>query len=58
MDNIYMVSTYEFSRPDLEEYSVEHKEAERWYNTFGKETVNHVVSLARKLKREGGLPIE
>lgn len=53
-----MTSTYEFRRPDLEQGSLEHGEAGRWYRAFGKETVDHVVSLARELKKKGRLPVE
>ena len=53
---IYMTSTYEFSRPDLQAGSREHQEATEWYESFGKKTVTHVVALARQMKQEGRLP--
>lgn len=45
---LYMTSTYEFHRPDLEEGSEAHLEAVRWHVEFGRKTVAHVVELAER----------
>ncbi|KAM0715882.1 hypothetical protein Q7P37_008396 [Cladosporium fusiforme] len=45
---LYMTSTYEFHRPDLEEGSEKHREAVEWHTEFGKKTVAHVVELAER----------
>jgi predicted SnoaL-like aldol condensation-catalyzing enzyme len=51
--DIYMVSTYEWHHPDVEEGSDEHEMLTDYYWKMSSETVKHTVDIAKQLSREG-----
>ncbi|KAH8703813.1 hypothetical protein BGW36DRAFT_92450 [Talaromyces proteolyticus] len=53
--DIYMVSTYEWHHPEVEEGSEEHKKLTEYYWHMSNETVKHTVAVAKKMKAEGKL---
>lgn len=53
--DIYMVSTYEWHHPEVEEGSDEHKKLTEYYWQMSSETVKHTVDIAKQMSREGKL---
>ncbi|GAM39880.1 hypothetical protein TCE0_034r11785 [Talaromyces pinophilus] len=51
--DIYMVSTYEWHHPYVEEGSDEHEMLTDYYWKMSSETVKHTVDIAKQLSREG-----
>ncbi|EED16783.1 conserved hypothetical protein [Talaromyces stipitatus ATCC 10500] len=54
---MYMVSTYEWHHPEVEDGSEEHKKLMDLYWRLSSETVKHTVAVARQMKSEGKLTI-